>query len=173
MLREKCCCKKNMYLKPVVTKCAYCDVHECGIVRKKVSVTVAPSIPTKWMHYNGQKIEIYFLFLNTYLLITLIQQWLLSTVGSLLNATSQGLGCHAILPYVIVPLLCVCWFHAGFKGVCLGMLEPMYLSVSVTQWLSLVAVIMQQWQNDIHLNIVDWLRIPGILCIMLWFELLD
>jgi len=36
-----------MYLKQMVTKCAYSDVHECGIVHKKVSVIVAPEIPTK------------------------------------------------------------------------------------------------------------------------------
>jgi len=52
--------------------------------------------------------------------------------GALLSATSQGGGCHVVLPYVIVPLPYICWFHAGFKGVCLGMLESEYLSVSVT-----------------------------------------
>jgi len=42
VLREKCCCKKNMYFTQIVTKCAYCDVHKCGIVHKEVSVIVAP-----------------------------------------------------------------------------------------------------------------------------------
>jgi hypothetical protein len=46
-----------MYPKQIVTKCVYFDVFECGIVQKKVSVIVAPYIPTKLVHSNGQKLK--------------------------------------------------------------------------------------------------------------------